>query len=84
MLNNALDGKRYFCGMQISGYDLQVYCEMKSMIIFAEETFTKELEKQTNILDWMKRIDIIPEVAAQDRAFRASALELLEGGLSRS
>ena len=54
------------------------------MIIFAEETFTKELEKQTNILDWMKRIDIIPEVAAQDRAFRASALELLEGGLSSS
>ena len=28
MLNNALEGKRYFCGDQITGYDLQVYCEI--------------------------------------------------------
>mmetsp|Transcript_8597 Transcript_8597/g.11877 ORF Transcript_8597/g.11877 Transcript_8597/m.11877 type:complete len:106 (+) Transcript_8597:430-747(+) len=74
MLNNALEGKRYFCGDQITGYDLQVFCEIQSMMVFAEELFNQELEKQNNITDWMRRIDIIPEVQDKQREFKKIAL----------
>ena len=54
------------------------------MLIFAEEQqqMMLDLEKQSNLTAWMKRIDIIPEVAATERKFRNNATELLENGLS--
>ena len=82
MLNNALEGKRYFCGDQITGYDLQVYCEIQSMLVFAEELFATELQKQNNITEWMRRIDIIPEVTDNQRNFKRLAIDMLDQGIA--
>ena len=45
MLSNALTGRQFFCGDSITGYDLQIYCELKSIVVCAEENFSEELNK---------------------------------------
>ena len=52
------------------------------MIVFAEELFATELQKQTNITEWMRRIDIIPEVADNQRNFKRLAIDMLDQGIS--
>jgi len=34
MFNHQLEDKLYFCGQVITGYDLQVFCEINSIRIF--------------------------------------------------
>lgn len=38
MFNQQLEDKLYFCGEVITGYDLQVFCEINSIKIIAEKT----------------------------------------------
>ena len=46
MLNAQLEGKNYFCGNgQITGYDLQVFCEISSMKVFAEDLIESVLQE---------------------------------------
>ena len=37
MLNQQLEGRLYFCGQQITGYDLQVFCEVNNIRVLASE-----------------------------------------------
>ena len=67
MLDNALNNKLYFCGDKITGYDLQLYCEIKSLVVCADASFSEELNKKPNIANWIRRINELPEVAPQDR-----------------
>jgi len=52
------------------------------MLIFGLEDMIADIAKMTNITNWMKRVDIIPEVASKERYFQKCALELLEGRLT--
>ena len=38
MFNKQLEDRLYFCGEVITGYDLQVYCEINSIATIAEKT----------------------------------------------
>ena len=60
MFNHQLEDKLYLCGEVISGYDLQVFWEIKSIKIIAEKTgHTINLEPQLQVLKWQKRISLI-------------------------
>ena len=62
MLNHQLEGKLYFCGQVTTGYDLQVFCEISSIKVFAEEVIAESLVHHTNITNWIKRIELIDDV----------------------
>ena len=72
MLNAQLEGKNYFCGNgQITGYDLQVFCEISSMRVFAEDLIEDALQEQNNVQAWMKRIELLQEVKEKEQEFKS-------------
>ena len=75
MLNNQLENTLYFCGEVITGYDLQVYCELNSISLFAENMI--DITAHKNVSMWMQRIDIIPEVDEVEKKFKLQGKKLL-------
>ena len=69
MLNHQLEDKLYFCGPVITGYDLQVFCEINSIKIFAQELVTTQLQECANLVSWVNRIEIVPEVQEVEQRF---------------
>lgn len=63
MIDDLLSGKLYFCGNEITGFDLQVFCEINSLLAIAND---KALEEKVgsfrHIEAWRENIKIIPEV----------------------
>ena len=77
MFEHQLDGKKFFCGQDITGYDLQVYCEINSVLVFADDLIRESLESCSNIQSWMKLIKFIPEVQEVESKFEVQAADLL-------
>ena len=69
MLNHQLEDKLYFCGPVITGYDLQVFCEINSIKIFAQELVATQLQECANLVSWINRIEIVPEVQEVEQRF---------------
>lgn len=78
MIDDLLTGKLYFCGSEITGFDLQVFCEINSLIAIAED---KQLEEKVsefrNIEAWRENIKIIPEVQDMETKFTISVNKIL-------
>ena len=66
----------------ITGYDLQVFCEINSIRIFGQERTRDMIAEQPNVSKWMQRIEIIPEVQESEQRFQIQAQKLLEQGIS--
>ena len=77
MFNQQLDGKNYFIGDDMTGYDLLVYCEIKSIRVFAEKLVNERLSAYPNVTNWMERINIIPEVAEIEGHHDAEAMDTI-------
>ena len=43
MFNKQLQGKNYFCGDVVTCFDLQIFCELKSIRIYNEQLFSQIL-----------------------------------------
>ena len=52
----------YFCGNVITGYDIQVFCEIKSIQLVAEGFIREALMTNANVAKWMNFIESIPEL----------------------
>ena len=63
MFNQQLKDRNYFCGESITAYDLQVYSEIKSIQIYDEEMFRTVISFNKDVLNWIKRVENIPEVS---------------------
>ena len=81
MLDQQLTGANYFCGQVITGYDLQIYCELNSIKIFGDEQLQESFKQFPALLEWTKRIDIIPEVSQVEQDFQIKARKLIEDGM---
>ena len=81
MLNDQLQDKLYFCGQVITGYDLQVFCELNSIRTFAQELVEDVMKEHANLVAWNKRIDMIPEVREKEQEFRIQAKQMLQDGV---
>ena len=82
MFNHQLVNKLYFCGEVITGYDLQVFCEINSIKIIAEKTgHSVTLDDQPEVTKWMQRINFISEVQDKEEEFQMKVGLLLQNGL---
>ena len=61
MLEQKLEGKVYFCGDDVTIFDLHLYCELTNIqsLLYLDQF---EAEKYPNINEWMSSITVIPEV----------------------
>ena len=84
MFDQQLEGKNYFCGDEMTGYDLQVYCEIKSIRVFAELLVNERLKAYSNVIDWMKRIENTPDVVEIESEQEGVAFNLIFEGLRLS
>ena len=82
MFNDQLEGKLYFCGQVITGYDLQVFCEINSIKIIAEKTgYHLNVDAQPHVLKWQRNISLIQEVQQKEQEFQIKVNKVLEDGL---
>ena len=66
----------------LTGYDLQVYCEINSIKIIANKTgYEVSLDAQPEVTKWCKRISHIAEVQEKERQFQMKVSKVLEDGL---
>ena len=52
MLNEQLEERTFFCGEEISIYDLQVFCELNSILAIAEEKVKPTITVNENLNEW--------------------------------
>ena len=52
MLNEQLEERTFFCGEEISIYDLQVFCELNSILSIAEEKVKPTITANENLNEW--------------------------------
>ena len=62
MLNEQLLGRTYFCGEEISIYDLQVFCELNSILAIAEDEVKPAVTAHQDLADWRTAIYIVAAV----------------------
>ena len=63
MINKQLQGKNYFCGDVVTCFDLQIFCELKSIRIYNERLFGQILAPLHDVAQWIRRLENIPEIS---------------------
>ena len=77
MLNEQLLNRTYFCGEEISIYDLQVFCELNSIVSIAESRVLPVITEHEDLFEWRRCIYIVREVQEVEDRFSAKIKKLM-------
>ena len=84
MLNEQLEYNDYFCGDDITIYDIMVFCELNSIMVIAEKEVKPVVQSHENLDKWRTSIYIVKEVRDIEDTFSKEMKKLIKNGPGKS